>query len=464
MSNRKLSRNFSTVAWKDVYWYKIYKYLYSLKARIYKALIAKSYEQTFRLQTKLITSPLIKVLAFKHVVNSKSNIPFVRTIALDGNYFRSFHLGYLINYLSLANDLDLNVFVNYQVKHILKYPQKLEYLIEEVKQIIAIWSLEPCLRNVCYTHDIQYLTFYKGQHINYMLIKNLRYNSFIINIDLSSIFYGFSEHSIISRISVASQLKSYIFSLLQKGILIDTIHFLSKPLSIFKINSSKFYLGCILVHIVIASLCYENSMMVRGKSGFLYLPNMCVLNYLTNLLVTSVSYTQIKIWQQNFFVLLFSNGVILKNKKSKKIVNLSEGFYFHSHFSYHLINLVVKPSLYSQFSLLQQISLNMHKFQGVASFILIIQLNMLLLIWSRYFYTISAKKIFSLLDYLIYLKVRSYIISRYSSSYISIKPRCFPKFKYYFSEKLRRSSWIFSNLARSKEYYKLFFLCKLIWL
>lgn len=464
MSNRKLCRNSSTIAWKDVYWHKIHKYLYSLKARIYKALIMKSYDQTFKLQTKLISSPLIRILAFKHVVNSKSNVSFIRTIALNNNCFRSFHLGYLITYLNLANNLDLDVFVNCQVKHILKYPQKLECLIEEVRQIIVIWSLEPYLGNFYHTHNIQYLIFYKGQHINYILAENLRYNSFIINIDLSSIFYSFSEYSVISRISVASQLKSYIFSLLQTGILIDTIHFCNKPLNIFRANSSKLYLGCILIHIVIASLCYENSVMMQCKSGFLCLSNVCVLSYLTNLLVVSNNYTQIRAWQRDFFVLLFSNGVILKKKKSKKIVNLSEGFYFHLHFSYYLMNFVIKPSLYSQFCLLQQISLDIYKLRGVASFVLIIRLNILLLAWSRYFYSISARKIFSLLDYLVYLKVRSYVIGRYSSSCIKMKLQYFPKFKYYFNAKLRRSNWIFTSLVSGKEYYKLFFLCKLIWL
>nr|AYR06454.1 hypothetical protein [Rhodogorgon sp.] len=455
MNSMKLNRNFNIINWKYIYWKKIYKYLSNLRARIYKASVVESYEQTCTLQVKLVSSPLIKIIAFKHIANSESNKSFIQEIIGNNNCFRSFHLGYLISYLNFTDNLDLDVFIHHQARYISKYQQKLRYLVEEIKQIVIVWSLEPCIANVSCVNNVWYLSFNKDQPINYVLNKGFQYNWSFINISLDSIFYVLSKYSIINRITVASQLKSYIFSLLRKGVLINSLRYLNKPLSMPKINSSDLHLGYILAQMLISSLCYENSILVQYKLNSLCLTNLYVLNYLTNLLVISNSYMGIKIWQQSFFLLLLSHGVFIKNKK---IANLSNGFYFYSCFSYCSTNLIIKPSLYSQFCLLQRISINLFAFRGMASFILIIQLNMILLTWVRYFRNVNMRKIFSLLDYLIYLKVRSNIINRYSSrSCTKIKKQYFASFKCYFNTRLRRGNWIFSDLLKGQKYYKLFF-------
>ncbi len=127
------------------------------------------------------------------------------------------------------------------------------------------------------------------------------------------------------------------------------------------------------------------------------------------------------------------------------------------------LKIIAKPSLYYQFILLKQVSSLISKANSL--FLLIIRLNMLLLSWSILYRNQQVAKLFALLDYLIYLKIKSFLVNCHSSwSNQRVKLKYFPQRIYCFNIVDTKTNWVFSSNVTSGIYYRLYFSIKLSWL
>ena len=150
----------------------------------------------------------------------------------------------------------------------------------------------------------------------------------------------------------------------------------------------------------------------------------------------------------------------------EKISNLKEGVFLKWYFIFFSKKrLFIRPSLYSQFSLLSNISITTKKIKYRSILVWIIILNKLLIDWSINFIHIDTKKIFCFLDYLIYLKIKLCIRKRnLNCLYSTLYYKYFYQRSYLFNSEFKTSKWVMSERFFSLGYKKTYFLFKLSWL
>ena len=157
---------------------------------------------------------------------------------------------------------------------------------------------------------------------------------------------------------------------------------------------------------------------------------------------------------------LLTNGFIQNKNKILKQDFLVKGIFAKSCFysidyQSYCFSFILKPSLYSQFLLMKNISSIFYNFNTQPLFLINIRLNMLILLWLSQ-YTISTNKTLYFLDYLIYLKLRFYY-KHVSNCIIEIpgKKRNMSIFK-------REKTYFFTNVC-NRRYYKFYLPIKLRW-
>lgn len=456
--DKELSRSLHVLVWQDIDWKILTQYVDNLKSRIYKLSIQKSYEKTYNLQYFLVNSPLVKLIAFKKVIESYFHI-----INLN-----SFELGYLIYYLNLDSKLNISILVNYCKGNFFSSNEKIQLMIDKVKNLMVIWSIEPYLNHLYYLNNFSSCRYYsKKTCIN---IKNPFY-LYSLNLNLFSLFYYIDLSAFVSRMNIQSIIKRYIYQFLDEGIFTLMMDSLDQYLKFSVLRKQEISFFNKIIDIFMLNICYETEILLRSYSNFQLsaLKDFMIINSESDLAVTCDDSYQLNLWQQVFLDILLSNGVEIKKKRYMKKVSLLEGLSFNNDFMVvsvysNLVYLTIKPSLYGQFILLKQISVIITKSKSKALFLLIVRLNMLLLSWSTLYRNQSARKIFSLLDYLIYLKLKSFIVNQHSNwSNQKIKFKYFPKFLYCFNAVDINTNWIFSASISNMSYYKLHFSIKLSW-
>ena len=122
----------------------------------------------------------------------------------------------------------------------------------------------------------------------------------------------------------------------------------------------------------------------------------------------------------------------------------------------------IKPSLYYQFILLRLISRLILKVNSMSLCLLIIRINKLLLVWSSYYSMRFLKKIYCLLDYLIFIKIKFLInnqdwnsnqkVIRFSSTQFADYVKC-----------CTNNSLILATIS-NRLYYRQYLSIKLVWL
>ena len=158
--------------------------------------------------------------------------------------------------------------------------------------------------------------------------------------------------------------------------------------------------------------------------------------------------------------LLFDNGFLTKMVKNFREVSFVQGlltkFFFYSmEYRVYPFYFIAKPSLYSQFIFLKQVSLIIHKINRQSLFVINIRLNMLFVLWLSH-YKMLAKRVVYLLDYLIDLKLRYYYMN-YSYFDIKLFQKLFP------SRTIVKQRIYFYSSIYSRKYKKCYSLLKLLW-
>lgn len=454
--DQELSRNLHILVWQYIDWKILIQYIDNLKSRIYKASIQKSYEKIYNAQLSLINSSLVRLVALKQVLDSHYH-----SISLN-----SFQLGYLTSYFSLQSAFDCTVLVYYSSNRILRSNRKIQLLIDKVKNLVMIWSIEPYQNYLYYLNNFSVSSYY-NKYADFNIKKKIY--SYRININWISLFYYVDLSILINRMCIFNCIKEYIYKFLNKGAFVILANSLDNYIGLSILSKQKTALFNKLVDIFILSLCYEMDFLLRSYVNFQLSVsrNIIILRCASNLFVVCEDSSQLKLWCQVFLDLLLSSGVELKERKYLKMIPLFQNVdlktYLINHSLWYSLQIITKPSLYYQFILLKQVNTIMVKPNSLM--LLIIRLNMLLFTWSNLYRNQQVVKLFVLLDYLIYLKMKSFISSSHSNwSNQKIKLKYFPKRLYYFNFIEAKTNWVLSSKAVGINYYKLYFSIKLSWL
>nr|YP_009243834.1 hypothetical protein Sdur_016 [Sporolithon durum]AMK96076.1 hypothetical protein Sdur_016 [Sporolithon durum] len=469
----KLARNFNTIVWKYIYWIKLNKYVYYLKSRIYKALVQNYYKKAYYLQVKLISSPLVKILALKKILYLKQKI-FINDFHLLSNTWRDFHIGYLSNYLNFDDSLDVDILLYKESKLLNTQLSNLFNIFKQIRELLTSWVLEVYLQSFYDTKSKNYFRFsdFQANFITNFANLNSELTLYSITIELKSIFYFMSTDFLLTKLNINQKLRHFLADWLLKGKLINIVRLLHSIKYGLNYEDIELYIGKLLIDFTILILFDEIKFMLQADvdcNNKLLTENFYAFSNDCQILLLSNNYTVLKKWQYVYWKWLVSNGVQVLYTVTQKITSCFEGNYLGKYFityesSKFCKSLFIKPSLYAQFCLLRDISIIIKELKGKSFFLLIIQLNKFLLYYSRLFLKVSRQNIFSLLDYLIYLKLKAYIINMDSGlSHYKIKAKYFPSNQYCFNNKIQASMWIMSSLIRDSINYKLYFLIKLSW-
>lgn len=466
--SKKLDIHFNVIIWKHTSWNRVSKYISNLRSRIYKASVQKSYKKNYHLQTRLVSSPFAKMLALKTVIDERKEIKINLFLDFLKGYLRLFHIGYIINYLKVETDLDLSTFLCTRYVDINQY----KFIIDQVKQLLITWALISQWRE----------NFTLGMNNSYYFCKDLnpmqllktvlefKYNhsTMFTVINLNPILHSLTSYAITTRLDTVNSIKICISRWLNEGRL---SRFVSKPdSSICSVLEDSFFLGNLITLIIISVFSYETEVVLLSEKlptdlHKLKLERTIVFNFKNYLLICSNQYTQLNLCVQKWIMLLIGNGVHNRHNLFRKIVNLQQGIFFKWYFICGTLHyIIIRPSLYAQFLLLKDIFITIRMSKSKSILVLIITLNKLLLNWSSCFSYTETKKVFCLLDYLIYLKVKTEIHRRHSNW--SFKKLCFKYFfncQYLFDHKLKNSKWILSEKVQNLYYMKTYFLIKLSW-
>lgn len=457
--DKELSRNLHVLVWQDIDWIVLIQYIDNLKSRIYKSSIQKFYKKSHDLQYFLINSPLVKLMAFKKVIDSYFNI-----INLN-----SFKLGYLVHYLSLDFNLNISILLNYSKSGFFNSNEKIQLIIDKVKNLIIIWSIEPYLNHLYYLNNFSFCRYYsKKTRIN---LENQFYLHGI-NLNLVALFHNIDLSVFVGRMNIQRTIKQYLYQFLDEGTFIVFIDSLDKYLRLSVLRKQEESLFNKIIDIFILNICYEIDILLRSYSNFKLsvLKDFLIIHSASNLLVICEDACQLNIWKQVFLDILLSHGIEIKKKIYTRKISLLQGLNLKNDFMVvsvysNRLHFVIKPSLYYQFILLKHISSIIMKSKSKTLFLLIVRLNMLLLSWSILHRNQQVQKIFSLLDYLIYLKLKSYIVNQHSNwSNQKIRSKYFTRAIYCFNAVDVSANWVFSISINNIDYYKIYSAIKLSWL
>lgn len=444
--HQDLSRNLNILVWQNIDWKNLTQYLDNLKSRIYKASIEKSYKKIHGLQFKLIHSNIVKLLAFKHVLHEyRYMIPLT-----------AFQLGCWVSYLSIEADLSQyfidNIFINSS--------KETRLIFDKVKNLIIIWSVESYCKSLYHLNKRSLLHFFTNYSYKY------NFNSYCLQLSIASLLYHVNLAVFINRIHVLSSIKKYLYTFLQNGMFILLMNFLLRCNQLYALKKPAIILLNILIDIFMLTMCYEIHSILKSQLSYKY--NIFFsIDHSLKVFIYCDNIEQLKYWQQAFIDLVISNGV-----KIKEIKSLEKNFLlYYIRTSYKLINLLayswnisLKPSLNCQYLLLRQLFILLKKSRSKALFLLIIRLNKLLLSWSMLYHAQGVYKLFSLLDYVIYLKLKLFIQKKHSSwSNQKIRYQYFPLRVYRFNNFTINTSWICVNNIWCSNYYRIYYTIKLFW-
>ena len=390
--DKKLDNYFNKIIWKNTNWDKVAKYVSNLRFRIYKASVQNSYFKIRYLQSRLITSPFAKMLAVKVIIDSRKDIKAHLLLNFIRGYFRPFHVGYIVNYMIVEQQLDLSLFLCLKNMNCNYY----DFIIYQAKQLLILWSIGAQWQ-AAFTANMNYLChfhyiFYDIYIINVLIQLKSRCNLFAMLLDIKPLFYNLSPYYIVSKLDTIDSIRICVLKWLNQGKLIEFL----------KSNSSdnSFFLASLIILVVLAIVCYENQFALLNSNLMLSTKKinrdqLIIFNIKNYLFVCSNDYNYLNLWRQQCLLYLMIHGNTKKTINYKQVFHLNQGVFMKSYFiSTTLDHLIIKPSLYAQFILMKKVSLVIHQFKNRSTFILIIMLNKLLIEWSNDFIYTNKKKFF----------------------------------------------------------------------
>jgi hypothetical protein len=428
-----IARHNNSLLYQHIKWKSLTKYIDKLKSRKHKAFFQELH--IYILQNDLVNFPLLILSSYKYYISD-----------IDSQ-LNSFELGYIIYCFSSIRYLDISFFYYYRNILDLKLFNFVKCFVERVHHRLIFLSFQTYSNYLKYLCSIFYCSSYK-QDIN------LQKHESLLNLDLNSFINLGSLSVFFNKVYIDNDLVQYLLKFFD----ISTFGRLLTSLSL-KQNSlflKKNKLFSKLQEIVKLQLTYELLNLLSRFYIFQYLQIRVVFfdENIEILLLHDPALTK------RIAYFLFGNGFIPKMVKSFREASFVKGLFMK--FSFYSMDygvypfyFIAKPSLYSQFVLMKQVSLIVHKINRQSLFVLNIRLNMLFVLWLSH-YKILGKRLIYLLDYLIDLKLRYYYMHY---SYFDIKLFQKP----FFNRTIVKQRIYFYLSIYSRKYKKCYILFKLLW-
>lgn len=431
-----IKRKSKAFFYQNINWQKLDQYIGKLKSRKNEMLFKDFNFCTF--QNYLVNFPLLILSVCKNYLHkTNSNI-------------NDFELGYLLYSFSTVRYTDISFYYYYRNSCNLQLIKSFQYLVFKARYLLIFLSLQLHSNAIKYISNSYYYSRHNSISKKFIELKNyervlfLDFKSIINSLSLSIFLYKvFSDKDIVKRV-----LKFFDYSFFNEVLICSLIESSNRLMYTNKLFKK-------LQEAVIFQLIYELSSLLSRSyysqsvtSKVIVFENDCEI-----LVVYSVTL------KNEVISSLLTSGFIQNQQKSLKQDLLVKGIFakacFYSiDYQSHCFSFMLKPSLYSQFFLMKNISSIFYNFNTQPLFLVNIRLNMLILLWLSQ-YTLT-NKILYFLDYLIYLKLRFYY-QNFSNCIIEI-----PRKKYKIPILRREKNYLFTNIY-SRAYYKFYLPIKLLW-
>lgn len=407
--SKEININFNTELWNSSSWDKMYVYIANFKSRIYKATYQNLKYKKYILQKLLITSPTSRIVAFNIVRET-----FEESVESEDFNSHKFTCTQKIDVCFLP--LELSILFSGAQKSSNEIFKKLEL----VSFLLIFFALEPEFN----ARQDQAINFFNVQLPKYAIpivetiIQNQNEKLYLLNLNLMPYLTNLNIDYIMARLNLCNLLNN----ILKKRInnILFTMSTSSVDLKIlFESDSLNFKLNKSLLRFLAYLLCSEVSYLASSKALSDHLINeshkgLIIINYGSEVLLCHTSKVYLNLWLQVFLKTINLNYLKLKINYYTHIYS-EDKFSFLGYYFLHKYNVLVTigPSKDLQILLLKKIQYLFSKFKGNSATSLISSLNCLLIEWSKYFCVTKACKIFALIDYLIYLKLRSWVFRRH---------------------------------------------------
>ena len=410
--SKEINIDFDTLFWSSNSWSSMYLYIINFKSRIYKATRQKLYQKKDFLQKRLLFSPTAKIYAYLMIINTDIENRCSTNWSNDHKQYRQKK-----DSLSLALELYL-----FSDKKQDKYANNF-HTPNLLLVILILFVLEPEF-NAKQDQSINTVSIYSPQfairHIR-SVIYNQEQRSCLYNINMIPYLTNLSLRNIITKLHLSDSLSCIFKSQVHNLLNVDLMN-TSNLQRLLQFHSLSNQLSNIIFKFLTYLLVFETSYIVSSLNGYTklttapYTKYITVINYGYEILVWHKSHVYLKLWKQVLSQIIKSNKV----KKEGNIIKVSYlynsfNFLGYSFFVQKNKLVAVEPSKDSQILLFRKINLLFSKLKSNSTISLINSLNHLLKEWGSYFTETRAKKVFAIVDYLIYLKIRSWVFRNHPS-------------------------------------------------
>nr|BBI37252.1 putative group II intron reverse transcriptase/maturase protein [Palmaria palmata] len=413
--SKEIKIYFNTVFWSSTHQENLYLYISSLKSKIYKSASQNNYSKMHKLQDQLIASPSARIIALNLILekletDNKPSFIYPKEVYLSGELHNL--------------EVDINKYLDRSFSN--KKNVDLKYVKSNIINLVLIEAIKPYC-NAIKDKTSNYLEIQDYQKIvplvNNVVAERMLKKDYLCSLNLETLLHNIDRRYLFARISTTILASEMLKRYLKSQLLVRSTKHAITSSYVNDVNPDLQ-----LVVFIFSFLCYLVSL---ETSYLLPLPTFYHNTYNLSLLCTEYSIIScqgsIMLYGKskqtlNFllqsFTKITSQHAYLKTDSFCKMSKISlVQCYFHNYFLARGSNnkFYTSPSKDSQRLLLYQINIICTKFKGDSLFHLTNSLNITLKKWMAYFGSTNKQKIFTLLDYLIYLKLRSLISKRQSN-------------------------------------------------
>lgn len=450
-------RNNKLLFWQYVDWSKVIKHIESLKSRIYKIFIKKTYVKNDELYSSFINSSIVNLFILKKSLNEM------------GLEFNEFELGYLLFCFSNAITIDIVFFYYYRNKKNNQFFKRFQLLVHRIHYLLIISSLKSYTSFLKNASSALFLKICEINKLRFTIAKNKSYKYYLF-LDLKRYLSSLSLMVLLNRVFLPKFIFTFVSEFFHLGYFDQLMPFFLCDENYYFRKRSQLLRA--IIKIFILHLHYDLSIILDYCFKSQYSLNKKIVLYDNDFLLFLChdNHELLNLKRKIREILSLPDALLsIKDQDSFSAFTLEKGplsnlFFISIKSKVYPFCLVIRPSLKYQFILMKQISSILSQSKSRPFFLLNIRLNMLILSWINIFIKYGLNKTFLLLDYLIALKVsksyRSYFYHRHI--YLRFSEKIF--YNYQINNILHRTYFDLPTNLQNKRYYKFYCRVRLLWL
>lgn len=442
------------LTWNDIPWLEVEKYVFRFQRRIYTASRKEDREKVHWLQKRLLLTPHAKLLAVRQVVqiNAGKQTPGVDRFLPTTPQQR----------LELARTLQIDgsaepirrIFIP-KPGTTVRRPLGIPVLRDRAKQALVKLALEPQWEARFEPNSYGFRPG-RGCHDAIEAVFNALDGKpkWILDADIAACFESINHQALLEKLDTFPALHRQIESWLKADIMIG---YKDRPKSVEYSLAGTPQGGVIsplLANIALHGL--ETAVDLRFTKTSPKRMKCSCIRYADDFVILHKQETTVREAMTFVNEWLAPMGLTVSETKSK-IRASDEGFEFLGCQFIHIqrngkIRTKISPSKKSQSKLLTLVRDKIQRLKSSATHDLINALNPIIIGWGNYFSRVECKETFTKLDYLIYEKIRAYVLRRHPRwSRATIMEKYFPQNEiFYFRGKVHQDNWILTDRYKDK--------------